>query len=99
MAQRRRCRDIAAALALCGLGFGVVISPIASAVINSAGAAERGIASALVLIQRLVGMALGLAALTTWGPTPLNALTGALPTRRPTDPASGGTLVGHRRGS
>ena len=78
--------DMAAGLVMCGIGFGMVISPIASAVINSARAAERGIASALVLIQRLVGMALGLAALTTWGIYRLNVLSAALPPLDRTDP-------------
>ena len=78
---------MAAGLVMCGIGFGVVISPIASAVINAAGAAERGIASALVLIQRLVGMALGLAALTTWGIYRLNVLTAGIPPLNQTDPA------------
>jgi MFS family permease len=82
-----------AGLVICGVGFGVVISPIASAVINSAGAAQRGIASALVLILRLVGMALGLAALTTWGIYRLNVLTAALPPLNLADPAQAVRLL------
>jgi MFS family permease len=70
-----------------GLGFGLVISPIASAVINAVDEAQRGIASAVVLILRLVGMALGLAGLTTWGIYRLNVLTAALPPLNQTDPA------------
>jgi hypothetical protein len=74
------------ALVICGAGFGIVISPVASAVINTAGAEQRGIASSLVLIMRLVGMALGLAALTTWGLARLNELTALLPPVSFTDP-------------
>lgn len=85
--------DMTGGLVLCGIGFGLVISPIASAVINAAGPAERGIASALVLIQRLVGMALGLAALTTWGLYRLNVLTAALPPLSQTDAASAARLL------
>ena len=70
-----------------GLGFGLVISPIASVVINGVTEAQRGIASAIVLILRLVGMALGLAGLTTWGIYRLNVLTAALPPLNLGDPA------------
>ncbi|TMC49558.1 MAG: MFS transporter, partial [Chloroflexi bacterium] len=66
-------------LMLTGLGFGTVIAPLASAVINSAGEEQRGIASALVLVQRLIGMALGLALLTTLGLLRFNSLAQALP--------------------
>ncbi|MBI5877140.1 MAG: MFS transporter [Chloroflexi bacterium] len=71
--------DMALPLALGGAGIGFVISPLASAVINSAGETQRGVASSLVLIMRLIGMALGLAVLTTWGIGRLNTLTAALP--------------------
>lgn len=54
-------------LAVAGIGFGLVIAPIATAVINAANDAERGVASALVIILRLCGMTLGLSAMTTYG--------------------------------
>lgn len=76
-----------------GLGFGLVISPIASAVINAVGEAQRGIASAVVLILRLVGMALGLAGLTTWGIYRLNVLTAALPPLSLTDPTQAARVL------
>lgn len=53
-------------LALVGLGFGLLIAPIAAIVINAAPAHERGLASSLVLLVRLSGMSLGLSALTAW---------------------------------
>ncbi len=54
-------------LIVAGAGFGLVLSPIATAVVNSAPAHERGVASALVIILRLVGMSLGGSIALTWG--------------------------------
>jgi EmrB/QacA subfamily drug resistance transporter len=53
-------------LAILGCGFGLVISPIGTAV-NSAGDDERGVASSLVIVLRLMGMSVGLSGLTAWG--------------------------------
>ena len=54
-------------LATCGLGFGLVISPITTAVLNSVHEGERGIASALVTVLRMIGMIIGLSALSSFG--------------------------------
>lgn len=54
-------------LAILGAGFGLVTAPIGTAVINAAPADQRGIASSLVIVLRLMGMSVGLAALTAWG--------------------------------
>jgi MFS family permease len=54
-------------LLIAGLGFGLVLAPIATAVVNSAPDAERGTASALVIILRLVGMSLGGSIALSWG--------------------------------
>ena len=54
-------------LAVAGLGFGLVIAPIALAAINSVSEADRGAAAGLITAMRMVGMTLGLAALTAWG--------------------------------
>jgi len=54
-------------LAICGFGFGLVIAPLATAVIDSAGGKERGIASSLIVTLRMIGMIIGLAAITSWG--------------------------------
>ena len=54
-------------LATAGLGFGLLIAPIALAATNSVGAGLRGAASAVVTAMRIVGMTFGLAALTAWG--------------------------------
>ena len=53
-------------LALAGVGLGLVIAPVATAVVNAAAPEQRGAASALVIIFRLCGMTLGLAAMTTY---------------------------------
>ena len=54
-------------LAAAGMGFGLLIAPIALAAINSVPAELRGAASAVVTAMRVVGMTFGLAALTAWG--------------------------------
>ena len=50
-----------------GLGFGLVIAPIATAAINSVMAGDRGTAAAILTVMRMMGMTVGLAALTSWG--------------------------------
>jgi MFS family permease len=59
--------DSLVTLGLCGLGFGVVIAPVASAILDRAGAHEHGLASSLVVLARTVGMLLGLSALAAFG--------------------------------
>jgi MFS family permease len=50
-----------------GVGFGLTITPIAAAVVNAADRVDRGIASALVILFRLVGMTIGVSSMTTFG--------------------------------
>jgi MFS family permease len=52
---------------ICGLGFGLVIAPISTTAINVANNRQMGMASSTVTVLRMVGMILGLAALTSWG--------------------------------
>jgi MFS family permease len=52
-------------MALVGIGIGLTFSPISESVINSAGEDERGVASALVIILRLIGMTVSVSSLTT----------------------------------
>jgi len=59
-------------LALTGFGFGLVIAPIGAAAINAARRGDLGIASGLVIVMRLLGMTLGLSALTSWAVSRLN---------------------------
>jgi EmrB/QacA subfamily drug resistance transporter len=54
-------------LLVAGAGFGMILSPIATAVINNAPDQERGVASALVIIFRLIGMSLGGSIALSWG--------------------------------
>jgi MFS family permease len=58
---------MAAGLALAGIGLGLTIAPIGTAVINAVGGEERGIAAAAVIILRLIGMSLSVSLLTTYG--------------------------------
>mgnify|MGYP001054252831 CR=1 FL=1 len=58
---------MALALAVLGAGFGLVTTPVGTAVINAAPDDQRGIAASLVIVFRLIGMSVGLSALTSWG--------------------------------
>jgi len=59
--------NMAGHLVVLGIGFGLVIAPIGTAVINAAPEEQRGIASSLVIVLRLMGMSVGLSGLTAWG--------------------------------
>lgn len=61
-------------LATAGFGFGLLIAPIALAATNSVSEDARGAAAALITTMRVVGMTLGVAALTAWGTGRLDAL-------------------------
>ncbi len=65
-------------LVLSGAGFGLVIAPLGASVINAASAANRGIAAALTLVFRLLGMTVGISGLTALGVRRLQALTSRL---------------------
>ena len=54
-------------LAICGLGFGTVIAPLAAAVLNLTRGETHGLASSLVVLARTLGMLLGLSVLTAFG--------------------------------
>jgi EmrB/QacA subfamily drug resistance transporter len=62
-----------------GLGFGLVIAPIALAATNSVGAGDRGAAAATITAMRMVGMTLGLATLTAWGTGRFQVLVAGIP--------------------
>jgi len=59
--------EMAFHLMVAGMGFGLVIAPVGTAVINAVAVDLRGIASGMVLILRLMGMSVGLSSLTAWG--------------------------------
>jgi MFS family permease len=58
---------MAAGLVAAGVGLGLTIAPIGTAVINGAGESERGIAAAVVIILRLIGMSVCVSLLTPYG--------------------------------
>ncbi len=60
-----------------GLGFGLVIAPIGTTAINAASKRQIGMASSVVTVLRMIGMILGLAALTSWGLGRFRALAAA----------------------
>lgn len=65
-------------LILAGIGFGFTIAPIAAAAVNAVSDGYRGIASALVILFRLVGMTVAVSSLTTYGLHRTNVLTAQL---------------------
>ncbi|HEY0752759.1 MAG TPA: MFS transporter [Ktedonobacteraceae bacterium] len=52
---------------ICGLGFGLVIAPISTSALNAVRGHQMGMAASIVTVLRMIGMILGLAALTSWG--------------------------------
>jgi MFS family permease len=57
---------MAAGLALAGIGIGLTIAPIGTAVINGVREDERGMASSLVIILRLIGMSISMSSMTAY---------------------------------
>ena len=66
-------------LVVAGLGFGLVIPPIGVSALSAAPSDYWGAAASLVTASRMVGMALGLAALSAWGIERFYSLTAHVP--------------------
>jgi MFS family permease len=54
-------------LVICGFGFGLALAPVNAAVLASTADDVHGLASAFVVVSRMVGMLVGISALTTIG--------------------------------
>ena len=75
-------------LAIYGAGFGLTVSPRATAAVEAAGAGAYGVASAMLQITRTIGMSIGLALLTSIGQNRIDELTQLI-----NDPAQRDALV------
>jgi MFS family permease len=67
-------QHVALALGTFGLGFGLTVTPRSTAAVEAAGRRLFGVASAVVTVARMVGMAVGLAILTAYGSTTIDRL-------------------------
>ena len=65
---------VALALAAYGFGFGLTVTPRSTAAVEAAGRRAFGVASAVVTVARMIGMAVGLAILTAYGSTTIDRL-------------------------
>ncbi len=66
-------------LAACGLGFGLVIAPVNAALLEHTVDEVHGLASALLVVARMVGMLIGISALTTIGLRAFHAAVADIP--------------------
>ena len=65
---------VALVLGAFGLGFGLTVTPRSTAAVESAGRASFGMASAIVTVARMIGMAVGVSVLTASGSTQIDRL-------------------------
>ena len=55
------------ALVICGFGFGLALAPVNAAILASTDPDVHGVSTAMVVVARMVGMLVGISALTTIG--------------------------------
>jgi len=67
------------ALVVCGFGFGLALAPVNAALLAATAPAVHGISSALVVVARMVGMLVGISALTTIGLARFYAVEASIP--------------------
>ncbi|MBA3643396.1 MAG: MFS transporter, partial [Chloroflexia bacterium] len=67
---------IAFGLLIAGLGLGLALAPLSGSALSIAAATERGAAASMALVARLLGMTVGISALTSAGVRRLQDLTG-----------------------
>ncbi|GAB3825165.1 hypothetical protein GCM10028799_44510 [Kribbella italica] len=75
----------------CGFGFGLALSPVNTAMLGATPEDSHGLVSALVVVARMVGMLVGVSALTAIGLRRYYALTEDIPSPNELCPASPGT--------
>ena len=67
-------------LAMTGFGFGIVLAPVNAALLATTPDEDHGVASALLVVSRMVGMLVGISALTTIGLRRYYSMESQLPT-------------------